>query len=71
MIEIDTRFQQVNFSLIGEQIIFNDLVIFFQSKSILQVTDILFGTGKVDSFFVGLLILVFSMVFPIAKLIST
>lgn len=71
MIEIDARFQQVNFLLIGEQITFNDQVIFFQSKSILQVIDILFQTGKVDSFFVGILILAFSIIFPVAKLIST
>lgn len=71
MIEIDARFQQVNFLLIGEQITFNDQVIFFQSKSILEVIAILFNTGKVDSFFVGILILVFSIIFPVAKLIST
>ncbi len=71
MIEIDARFQSVNFLLIGEQITFNDQVIFFQSKSILQVIGILFETGKVDSFFVGLLILVFSIIFPVGKLIST
>lgn len=71
MIEIDARFQQVNFVLIGEKILFNDQVIFFQSKSILQVIDILFDTGKVDSYFVGILILAFSIVFPVAKLIST
>lgn len=71
MIEIDARFQQVNFQLIGEQITFNDQVIFFQSKSILQVIAILFETGKLDSFFVGILILVFSIIFPVAKLIST
>lgn len=71
MIEIDARFQQVNFLLIGEQITFNDQVIFFQSKSILQVIGILFDTGKVDSFLVGILILVFSIIFPISKLIST
>ncbi|WP_286761519.1 paraquat-inducible protein A [Salegentibacter sp. UBA1130] len=71
MIEIDARFQQVNFLLIGEQITFNDQVIFFQSKSILQVIEILFETGKVDSFFVGILILAFSIIFPVAKLVST
>lgn len=71
MIEIDARFQQVNFLLIGEEISFNDQVIFFQSKSILQVIDILFDTGKVDSVFVGILILAFSIIFPVAKLIST
>ena len=71
MIEIDARFQQVSFMLIGEQITFTDQVIFFQSKSILEVIAILFNTGKVDSFFVASLILVFSIVFPVAKLIST
>src|SRR5690606_4995282 len=71
MIEIDARFQQVNFQLIGERISFNDQVIFFQSKSILEVIQILFQTGKVDSFFVGILILAFSIIFPVLKLIST
>ncbi|MCM4161815.1 paraquat-inducible protein A [Antarcticibacterium flavum] len=71
MIEIDARFQQVNFSLIGESITFNDQVIFFQSKSILEVIGILLNTGKIDSYFVGFLILVFSIVFPVAKLLAT
>ncbi|CAN5349216.1 hypothetical protein BH23BAC2_BH23BAC2_26290 [soil metagenome] len=71
MIEIDARFQSVNLVLVGEHITFNDQVIFFQSKSILQVIGILFDTGKVDSYIVGLLILVFSIVFPVGKLIST
>ncbi len=71
MIEIDARFLQVNFLLIGEQITFSDQVIFFQSKSILQVIGILFETGKIDSYLVGILILAFSIFFPVAKLIST
>lgn len=71
MIEIDARFQQVNFQLIGENISFNDQVIFFQSKSILEVIGILFNTGKVDSYLVGILILAFSIIFPVAKLLAT
>jgi hypothetical protein len=71
MIEIDARFQQVNFVLIGEKIAFNDQVIFFQSKSILDVIEILLNTGKIDSILVGILILVFSIIFPVSKLIST
>lgn len=71
MIEIDARFQQVNFLLIGESIIFNDQVIFFQSKSILDIIGILFKTEKIDSFLVGILILVFSIIFPVAKLLAT
>lgn len=71
MIEIDARFQEVNFLLVGEKISFNDQVIFFQSKSILDVVSILLDTGKADSFLVGVLILVFSVIFPVSKLIST
>lgn len=71
MIEIDARFQQVNFLLIGETITFSDQVIFFQSKSILDVIEILFNSGKADSYLVGILILVFSIIFPVAKLLAT
>ena len=71
MIEIDARFQEVNFLLVGERIVFNDQVIFFQSKSIMDVVKILLDTRKVDSVLVGILILVFSVVFPVAKLLST
>ncbi len=71
MIEIDARFQEINFLLIGESITFNDQVIFFQSKSILEVIGILFNTGKLDSYLVGILILAFSIIFPVAKLLAT
>lgn len=71
MIEIDARIKQMSFVLIGERISFHDQVIFFQSKSIVEVVKILIQTGKFDSVFVGVLILIFSIVFPITKLICT
>lgn len=71
MIEIDARIKEMSFLLIGEKIVFNDQVIFFQSKSIVDVVRILIETGKWDSAFVGVLILIFSIIFPIGKLLST
>jgi len=71
MIEIDARIKHMSFLLIGERITFEDQVIFFQSKSIVEVVRILIETGKFDSVAVGVLILVFSVLFPIAKLLST
>ncbi len=71
MIEIDARIQKMSFLLIGEHIEFNDQVLFFQSKSIIDVIRILISTHKADSVFVGILILGFSVLFPIAKLVST
>lgn len=71
MIEIDARIKEMSFLLIGERITFNDQVIFFQSKSIVDVVRILIETGKYDSAIVGVLILLFSIIFPIGKLLST
>ena len=70
MIEIDARIKEMSFLLMGEQLAFHDQIIFFQTKSIVDVVDVLMETGKWDSMIVGVLILVFSIVFPIAKLIS-
>jgi hypothetical protein len=71
MIEIDARIKEMSFLLMGEKIAFHDQVIFFQSKSIVDVVHVLIKTGKWDSIIVGILILVFSILFPLAKLISS
>jgi hypothetical protein len=71
MIEIDARIKELSFTLVGEKIMFNDQVIFYQSKSIVDVVKILIETRKVDSVIVGLLILAFSILFPIGKLAAT
>ncbi len=46
MIEIDARIKEMSFLLIGEKIVFNDQVMFFQSKSIVDVVRILIETGN-------------------------
>jgi hypothetical protein len=71
MIEIDARIKEMSFLLIGERISFHDQVIFFQSKSIVDVVRILLETGKYDSAAVGILILIFRIVFPVGKLLAT
>ena len=71
MIEIDARIREMNFILIGKNIQFHNQVLFYQSKSILDVVKILIATGKADSVFVGILLLVFSIIFPVSKLLAT
>jgi hypothetical protein len=71
MIEIDARIKELSFTLIGEKILFNDQVIFYQSKSIVDVVHVLIETHKADSMLVGMLILAFSILFPIGKLVAT
>jgi hypothetical protein len=70
MIEIDARISQVNLELLSSHIVFYDQIIFFQSKSILDVIMTLVSNGKVDTIFVGILILTFSVLFPFMKLVS-
>ncbi len=68
MIEVDARIQSLNFYLLGSSISFKNQVLFFQSKSIVDVVTILIKTGRIDSMIVGILLLVFSILFPFAKL---
>jgi hypothetical protein len=70
MIEVDARIRAMHFHLLGETISFKDQVLFFQSKSIVDVVVLLIKTGRYDSVIVGLLILCFSIVFPLAKMCS-
>ncbi len=71
MIEIDARIKELNFLILDKYIVFHDQILFYQSKSILDVVHILIATKKVESVLVGILILIFSVIFPFAKLFST
>lgn len=71
MIEIDARIASMDFHLIGQNVLFKDQVLFFQSKSIIDVVVLLIRTGKADSQIVGILIMCFSVLFPFMKLLST
>ncbi len=68
MIEIDARITEVDLVLLEQHIRFTDQILFYRSKSILEVVQILIDTGKFDSMLVGFLILSFSVILPISKL---
>jgi hypothetical protein len=71
MIEVDARIKTLNFTLLGEPVVFRNQVLFFQSKSILDVVEVLIKQPAADSILVGILILVFSILFPVTKLTAT
>lgn len=71
MIEVDARIRSLDFVLLGEHVVFKDQVLFFQSKSIMDVVRVLISQPGIDSILVGVLILVFSILFPVVKLSST
>lgn len=71
MIEIDARISELSLEIMSSSIVFYDQVIFYQAKSILDVIEILITHGGADTVLVGVLILLFSVLFPITKLVCT
>jgi hypothetical protein len=71
MIDIDARIVRLSFQLTGEPIEFTNQVLFFQSKSIIDVVQLLLETRKPGMVTVGLMVLAFSVIFPVAKLVAS
>jgi hypothetical protein len=71
MIAIDARISELNFPFLGETIQFKDQVLFYKSKSIMEVVELMMAQNRMDLFFVGGLVFLFSILFPLSKLISS
>lgn len=69
MIDIDARLNSFGIEVMGQEIAFDEQVLYFQSKSIFEVTKTLWTGGTWDLKLVGALILLFSIVFPFIKLV--
>jgi hypothetical protein len=68
MIDIDARIDRFDFTLLSEQITFENQVLFFQSKSIFEVVQILYRDTELQSKIIGILIFLFSIIFPFFKI---
>lgn len=71
MLDIDARITSLSFTLLGEKVEFLDQVLYFKSKSILEVVLLMLSQKQLEVILVGVLVLSFSVLFPLAKLIST
>jgi uncharacterized paraquat-inducible protein A len=71
MIEIDARISEMAFTIMSHEVNFSDQVLYFKSKSILEVVQLMLFQSKISLFMVGLLVLVFSVLFPFTKLLCT
>ncbi|RZJ87191.1 MAG: 2-methylisocitrate lyase [Chryseobacterium sp.] len=70
IIEVDARIQSLNFMLMGEKITFENQVLFFQSKSILGIVEVLINQPKPDAVVVGALVLLFIILLPIIRIVA-
>ena len=70
MINMEAKISQLKFILLGHVIHFDDQVLYFQSKSVLDVFWLLITDKAVQMKLVGVLIITFSVIFPLLKIIS-
>ncbi|PWS28615.1 2-methylisocitrate lyase [Pedobacter yonginense] len=68
IIEVDARIHALNFSILGEKIAFENQVLFYQSKSIIGIIEVLIKQPKPDSVVIGALLLLFVIILPILRL---
>jgi hypothetical protein len=71
MIEVEARIDELSLRLLGQPVIFSDQVLYFQSKSILDLVQVLSATGAADMIFVAALVVLFSLIFPAAKILAS
>ena len=71
MIDIEAKIAKFHFIILEKPIIFTDQVIFFQTKSISDLVRLLLEYQEAKMIFVGVLLTLFSVIFPFLKLVST
>ena len=70
MIDMEAKISRMGFVLLGHPIQFENQVLYYQSKSILDVFWILITDKDLQMKFVGVLLITFSILFPLLKLAS-
>lgn len=71
MLEVEAQISELRFMLMGHPVEFFNEVLYFQSKSIFDVVSILMAKRQPDMMLVGVLLVTFSVIFPILKLLSS
>jgi predicted Co/Zn/Cd cation transporter (cation efflux family) len=71
MIDLEAKIDRMSFVLMGHPLHFENQVLYFQTKSILDVFWIMITHQDIQMKFVGVLLITFSIVFPLLKIVSS
>ena len=71
MLDIEAKISKLYFTILDQPIIFENQILFFQSKSISDLVRLLLESGEAKMILVGVLLVMFSIIFPTLKLIAT
>lgn len=70
MIEVEAKMSSLTLTFFGQPVSFPEQVLYFQSKSVLEVFRTLITIGRPEMWIVGVLVLMFSVVFPTLKILT-
>ncbi|MGN6396050.1 MAG: paraquat-inducible protein A [Mucilaginibacter sp.] len=71
IIEVDARIGTMHFQILGQEVGFQNQVLFFQSKSLTGIVSTLIAQTKPDAVLVGILIMLFVIILPVLMLVAT
>lgn len=71
MLDIEAKISKLTFTILDTDIVFHNQILFFQSKSISDLVRLLLDSGEARMILVGVLLVMFSIIFPTLKLIAT
>lgn len=71
MMNIEAKISSITFMVMGHPIRFVDQIMYFQSKSIIDVFRIMIKNEDFMMKFVGILMIIFSVIFPLLKITSS
>jgi len=71
MLDIEAKISKLYFTILDQPLIFENQLLFFQSKSISDLVRLLLESNEAKMILVGILLVMFSIIFPTLKLIAT
>lgn len=70
MLEVEVRVTKLDATLLGTPIEFRDQSLYYRSKTVLEVFQTLIQMGRPEMTLVGVLVILFSVVFPMLKMLA-
>ena len=70
MLEVEVRITKLDATLLGTPIEFRDQSLYYRSKTVLEVCQTLMQMGRPEMMLVGVLVILFSVVFPLLKMLA-
>jgi hypothetical protein len=70
MLEVEVRVTKIDATLLGTPIEFRDQSLYYRSKTVLEVSETLIQMGRPEMTLVAVLVILFSVVFPVLKMLA-